>query len=66
MTIKIGEGCGGGCELNHTPPGANNKDPNAIYFKGNNENEIKVEKQMYAALYNSKTLKDQETFNAIV
>ena len=37
MTIKIGEGCGGGCELNHTPPGANNKDPNAIYFKGNNE-----------------------------
>ncbi len=39
---------------------------NKINFKGNNENEIKVEKQMYAALYNSKTLKDQETFNAIV
>ncbi len=39
---------------------------NKINFKGNNENEIKVEKQIYAASYNSKTLKHQETFNATV
>ena len=39
---------------------------NKINIKGNNKNEIKVEKKIYAASYNSKTLKDQETFNAIV
>lgn len=37
-----------------------------INFNGNNETEIKEEKQLYAAAYNSKTLKDQEEFNAVV
>ena len=37
-----------------------------INFNGNNETEIKEEKQLYAAAYNSKTLKDQEQFNAVV